>query len=195
MTNETNRINDEATELKEIMDADKVKIVEEKPIGKRLVITRESFGDDKEKELFSYFVEGEVNGRIFKATVVPVLKKTGEDRTENGYNSYQALDLIYILSKEVYLESRPYSFTTKDGEVIEGSNLYIVGEDKTGMTMDVQVKAQGRGDETLLTLMLKGFGGIEDKNRFKIVDHSEKQAETVIKSRGGTEIKDGTLPF
>lgn len=95
--------------------------------AKKITVAREGF-ERSGKTFYAYFAEAKVNGKTFRADIVPAkqkVEKDGETSFVQDPNAYRYIEMLFEAGAKVVLRPVPYSFVDKTGVKREGMTFEI----------------------------------------------------------------------
>lgn len=123
---------------------------------KKLVVVRESFVGNDDKEYYSYSVPGKVRNRDVKVDLVPKDK-----------GGYEVLDLIFDISETAELIVRNEEMVDVNGVVTNYDAYDVVSVDENGIPFICGVKPSHASDKSILNILL-ALNEMDSQNNEKL---------------------------
>ncbi len=110
---------------------------------KKLVVVRETFVGNDDKEYYSYNVPGKVRNRDVKVDLIPKDK-----------GGYEVLDLIFDISETAELIVRKEQMTDENGVVTNYDAYDVMNVDENGIAFVCGVKPSRASDKSILNILI-----------------------------------------
>ena len=112
-----------------------------------LVLERETFVSKKGKEMYNYFVRGDVHGRVIKA-----------DFLAKDMGGYELLDLMFEINPTVNLIMHEETMTDDRGNVTPYTVYEARVVDEDGLVYSYKLKLAQESDKSYLNILMQMQG-------------------------------------